>query len=57
MPRPGRKTLSVPGQIDRMVARIVKRFHPERITKAENDLLTAAHMLTLRTSCPTDTVS
>ena len=31
MPGSGRKALSVHKQIDRMVARIVKRFHPEKI--------------------------
>ncbi len=31
MPRAKRKTLSVPEQIDRMVKRIVRRFHPETI--------------------------
>ncbi len=31
MPRARRKTLSIPEQIDRMVKRIVKRFHPEKI--------------------------
>jgi predicted nucleotidyltransferase len=31
VPRAKRKTLSVPEQIDRMVRRIVRRFHPEKI--------------------------
>ena len=31
MPRARRKTPSVPEQIDRMVKRIVKKFHPEKI--------------------------
>ncbi len=31
MPRARKKTVSVPEQIDRMVKRIVKRFHPEKI--------------------------
>jgi predicted nucleotidyltransferase len=31
VPRGKRKTLSVPEQIDHMVKRIVKKFHPEKI--------------------------
>jgi uncharacterized protein len=31
VPRARRKTMSVPEQIDRMIKRIVKKFHPEKI--------------------------